>query len=320
MSTGASRPILGRRQIVRRLPTRADLLERKPMVVTARDRRILAALADFGFLSTEIIVRAFFPGTDGDDPAPDRAALARLRLLWLWSLVERIELPVARVFGGRRPFLYAVGPSGVAWVPERRATGEGPVQRPRLDRLDERLLDHDLTVAAFWAHLVAGLRGSRAIPERWVSERTLRTWREQTRAIHRGGVPLTLPDGIAEIRYPDDTFQCCVLEVDLGTETLRRFARKVRGFEAYRTGGWFPEHFGYDSFEVIVLCPSDRRRDHLRRVAGEIVSCERWGAYRFGTFAALAGTSAGEPSWVDLTNHWSPLLDSDAGADRTGGA
>lgn len=312
MTTLASLSNRSRGHLVRRVPSRDELAGRPPIVLTFRDRQILEALGDFGILSTELLTRAFFPAETGERSSPASVAYTRLRLLWLWSYVERIELPVARTLGGRRPYLYALGPRGVPCLPEHRATGEGAVSVRRLDRLDERMLDHDLTVATFWADLVATLRGSEATLERWVSETTLRAWREQVRRRGPERAPSALADGIAEIRYPDDTIQYCLLEVDLGTETLRRFARKVNGFEDYWVSGDFREHFGYDDFEVVVVSPSERRRDHLRQIASQIVSPVRWASYRFGTFACLASEDPKEPAWVDLRNRWSSLLDPDA--------
>ena len=43
-------------------------------------------------------------------------------------------------------------------LPASLASDTGPVQRRRLDRLDDVFVDHDLRVAAFWAHLRAHLR------------------------------------------------------------------------------------------------------------------------------------------------------------------
>src|SRR5262249_4388217 len=71
VTTGAAPNVLGPRHVVRLRPTRTDFDARKPIAVTERDRRILEALADFGFLSTEVVVRAFFPGARGDEPGPD---------------------------------------------------------------------------------------------------------------------------------------------------------------------------------------------------------------------------------------------------------
>jgi hypothetical protein len=308
MADRLARPLAVRSPIVRRVPSEAELRARPPIAVTARDRQLLCALADFGFLSTELVVRAFYPPLSAHGDSPLRAAYQRLRLLWLWSLVERVELPVARLFGGRRPFLYALGPRGIPWVPEYRRTGEGPVARRRLDRFDERLLDHDLAVAAFWAHLVASFRDGDVKLERWVAEATLRAWRERARAARSGWAPSALPDGVAQVRLPDDTLRSLVLEVDMGTETLRRFVRKVRGFEAYWVGGDFRARFDEDDFAVVVVSPSATRREHLRQVAQRIVSPERWAWYRFGTFAALDAGDVAASVWVDLRNRRVPLL------------
>ncbi len=53
-------------------------------------------------------------------------AYERVRDLWLWGYLERVELPVARVLGGRRPFLYALGLQAVPIVEHRMGTAVLP--------------------------------------------------------------------------------------------------------------------------------------------------------------------------------------------------
>jgi hypothetical protein len=74
-----------------------------------------------GFLTTDLIELAFFPPRRGSRSWASSKAYERLRELWLWGYLERIELPVARVLGGRRPFLYALGHQAVPIV-EREAS------------------------------------------------------------------------------------------------------------------------------------------------------------------------------------------------------
>jgi Replication-relaxation len=133
---------------VRRLPTPAEIAARPPIVLTERDRQVLVAVHQHGFLTTDLVELAFFPPRCGSRSSASSKAYERLRELWLWGYLERVELPVARVLGGRRPFLYSLGRQGVAFVEMRMGTTALPVQPRRLDRLDHVFVDHDLKAAA----------------------------------------------------------------------------------------------------------------------------------------------------------------------------
>src|SRR5437660_6530111 len=117
---------------VRRLPTPAEISARQPIVLTERDRQLLVAVHQQGFLTTDLVELAFFPPRQGSRPSSSSKAYERLRDLWLWGYLERVELP-ARVLGGRRPFLYSLGRQGVAYVEQRIGTAKLPVQPRRLD-------------------------------------------------------------------------------------------------------------------------------------------------------------------------------------------
>jgi hypothetical protein len=183
-----------------------------------------------GFLTTELVELAFFPPTGSVRSSPSSRAYERLRELWLWHYLERVELPVARVLGGRRPFLYALGQPGVRFVEQRIGTAALPVQARRLDRLDHVFVDHDLQAAAFWANLAAQLRTFTPTVRRWtwLGERELRARRMRVRNPERGFWLPFLPDAYFEVVHADGRVQCAIVEVDMGTLTLRRFAREVR--------------------------------------------------------------------------------------------
>src|ERR687885_1859749 len=91
---------------VRRTPTAAELAQRPPLVLTDRDVQILTAIHSHGFLTADLIELAFFPAATDRRPArqPRRPCATRvydrLRHLWLWGLLERVERPVARTLGG----------------------------------------------------------------------------------------------------------------------------------------------------------------------------------------------------------------------------
>src|SRR3954452_21824615 len=128
---------------VRRLPTAKEISARQPIVLTERDRQLLVAVHQHGFLTTDLVELAFFPPRHGSRSSASSKAYERLRNLWLWGYLERVELPVARVLGGRRPFLYLLGCQGVAYVEQRIASAKLPVQPRRLDRLYYVFVDRD---------------------------------------------------------------------------------------------------------------------------------------------------------------------------------
>jgi hypothetical protein len=122
-TTGRDGYVPLRGHLVRRVPTCAELARRPPLVVTDRGRGILSAVFGLGFLTSEHVVRAFFP-EEMERSGQATTAYDRLRLLWLWSLLDRIELPVARVIGGR-PFLPTLGRAGDPYVAGKGAGGAG---------------------------------------------------------------------------------------------------------------------------------------------------------------------------------------------------
>jgi hypothetical protein len=290
-----------RGQYVRRLPTQAEISSRSPIVLTERDRQLLVAVHRHGFLTTDLVELAFFPPRNGSRSSASSKAYERLRDLWLWGYLERIELPVARVLGGRRAFLYALGQQGVPLVEQRMGTATLPVQRRRLDRLDHVFIDHDLKAAALWANLLAQLRRRRGHKWLWLGERELRARHMRVRS-RQGDYWLPfLPDAYFEVVYPNGDVQCVLVEIDMGTLTLRRFGRKVQAFEAALDDGVFQRHFpDRDEFEVLVLTSSRRRLQAVRQVAGRVVHGGRHDLWCFATFEALEPKVFGDAEWIDL--------------------
>jgi hypothetical protein len=304
----AAQPLRGR--LVRRLPSSAELARRTPIVLTKRDQALLAMVYKHGFLTTDLIELVFFPPPPDGRSSPASRAYERIRQLWLWSFLDRIELPVARIAGGRRPFLYALGKRGAPVVAAFLGKETAPVQRRRLDRLDDLFIEHDLKAAALWAwaHLRALLRRTRARGIRWTPERDLRARKARVKDPQTNRWLPVLPDAYFEVDYPDGTVQSCLLEVDMGSLTLARFRRKLRAFELYLAQGLFEKHWRRDCFEVMVLTHSLARLKHLGQAARQELSRDRWSWYFFATFEILDPTKFGGDVWINLEGEWSSLL------------
>jgi hypothetical protein len=127
---------------------------------------------------------------------------------------------------------------------------------------------------------------------RWLSLAVARRVRAQGKedACARRPVWLPfLPDAYFEVHYPNGDIQCAVIEIDMGTLTLRRFARKVQAFETALDEDVFRRHFKRDEFEVLVLTTSTRRLEALRHVAARVVPGGRHDLYQFATSTCCRG-------------------------------
>ncbi len=84
------------------------------------------------------------------------------------------------------------------------------------------------------------------------------------------------------------------LEVDLGTETNRRFREKVRAYIAYRQSGRFRERYRAYAFRVLTLTTSQKRLANLRRAAE---AAGGGSMFWFGTLQAAAHGSVRNTYW-----------------------
>src|SRR5581483_8434572 len=161
-----------------RRPTASQLADRRPLQLTDRDRQILTAVYQQRLLPAHLIERAYFPEQSGARCFRSSCAYERIRQLWLWRYLERIELPV-EMGGGSRPRLYAIGRKA---TPVVRAClgGDARVHAPQLSKLTvETTHEHDTHVGAFWAGLHETLRGGWLVDVLWRSDHQYRVYRQR---------------------------------------------------------------------------------------------------------------------------------------------
>jgi Replication-relaxation len=296
-----------RDHLVRLLPTKNDLGDRVPIVLTPRDREILAAIDLHGYLTLEVIDLVFFPSSRPDD-RPSTRAYHRLHQFWLWGYVERIELPVSRVIGGRRPFLYALSQRGLRLLDTGSTSQDAPPHRRRLDRTSELFVEHSLTVAAVWANVLALIRLRPITLGGWVADRDLRARQLRVKDPAGGRWLPFLPDAYFELHYATGRVQCCLLEVDLGTHSLKAMRRKLRAFELFLAEGLFARTWLRDDFEVLVVAPSEQRLQNITTMARQVVDSNRWDAYLFATRDVLERSRFADAEWRCLDGSTYGLL------------
>jgi len=293
--------------MVRRLPTRQELAQRRAIQITPRDKHILLAVYKHGFMTVEQIELAFFP-PPAARTSPSSAAYERIRQLWLWGYLERVELPVPRMLGGRQPCLFALGRRAVSVVAAELGKGKRPVHQRRLDRLDDQNIDHDLKAAAFWAQLKALARGTRVKTWYWTSERDIKAEQRRVKDPDSNRRLPVLPDGEFRIVYPDGDVQLCFLEVDMDSMPEKRFREKMRAFDLYLNEALKKDGRGSWYSQVFVLTTSRQRMENLQDWTDAAIDDDTEVSYFFATFAVLEPKAFTAPSWQSISGEQYYLL------------
>ncbi|MEV4539321.1 replication-relaxation family protein [Asanoa sp. NPDC049518] len=215
--------------------------------IVARDRLLLALLAEHYLLSTPQIAAAFFTGL--------RTAQRRLTILHRLGVVHRFALPGPDP--GAAPFLYALGPVGLQLYPSAYHDPDGVHGRAPRSSLERarriaasRKLAHLLGVNQFFIDLI---RTARTTAPDGDGCRLGRWWSEQhaTDVYAQAGIH---PDGHGVWHACGHTVGF-FLEHDNGTENLARVIAKLRGYE--RLAGFGPR------YPVLLWLPSPAREANL---------------------------------------------------------
>ncbi len=182
---------------------------------------------------------------------------------------------------GRAPLVYALSSRGADAVASRLDVDRANVDWvPAHNRTTPFFMEHTLAIARLWASLTAALRGSKITIEDWIGEAELR--QRGTRVYDHASdrrLPLR-PDGYCELLQPDNTVDSLFVEIDMGTETNFRVARKMQAYAVYRRRG-FEADFGYPHFDVLVITNGRKRLENLVRVTRKATGGQ------FGLFTTL---------------------------------
>ena len=234
----------------RRLFTRqaSDL---PPLVITARDLRILELLHDYRFLNTPQI-QALVGGSK-------RNVSERLLRLFHHGYLDRPPHQRELRTDGYRYLIYALSYAGARLLSER--LGDDRYLSRHLAASNKGVksihLAHTLMISQFRACLTLACRDSGI---------TLTTWETPERALMQARVngdrvPV-IPDGRFVLTDPDGRSAHFFLEADRGTMTHNRFLRKLKAYWRYRAIGPGPW-----AFRVLTITPSPKRAENLTKTA-----------------------------------------------------
>lgn len=218
-------------------------IERSPIVLTERDRQLIAYVACFRLVRRDqaMALAPFW-------------SLTRLAALVAAHLLSRKLLPVYPGKGSAQA-LYYLGKEAGGLVNMEPSLLKRYCRQ--MARWDLRQADHVLTANQVVVDFLAGLarRVEDAAPD-------FRTEHELRETFHDRNL---VPDGWLAWTANGKRFNVFV-EVDLSTEGLGAWRRKVVSYQQYADHDAHREYFNLRSFRVLVVAPSRARLRNLRQV------------------------------------------------------
>lgn len=234
------------------------------IMIQERDVRILRLLAEYRLLTTSQLHGMCFGARS--------KALRRLRQMYDAGLIDRIHRPVIR---GSSEIVYILTKKGHGLF--QQSGGYADADRfsefkPVAKETSLFFLDHELALIAFRLALDKECRDAQTEILFWKSDHELRVSRDGKRRILRvqtfdGDILPLLPDAFCGIRTMKGKSYYFV-EMDMGSESLKRVERKFKAYTAFLVSGEFRRMWEFKAFRVLILTSSEKRRDNLIQLAG----------------------------------------------------
>lgn len=115
-------------------------------------------------------------------------------------------------------------------------------------------------------------------------------WISFTRSLSKAS-PI-IPDGYFELEH-QLVIKPLFLEIDMGTEALRIWQKKIDAYLKFAVTGEFNKIFGLAQFKVIVIAHSDRRAESIRKVAAKFTDK----IFRFTSFEIIKSEGFWSAIW-----------------------
>lgn len=222
------------------------------LVLTDRDRELLNLLDQHLLLTREQLQWLL------DWPCVTRIN-RRLRQLFDAGLVERRFLPVQ---SGSAPAIYYLGREAIRHLASTNKGDSDTLlrRRRRIQRMPDSTLGHDLSISDFAASFIRHCLKARG--GEWIS------WLNEfafLNASRIAKVPLAViprPDGYGRYAINRLLYHFCV-ELDTGSESLRRLRRKLQAYQTAQSSGYFRKLFKLSRLTILVVTTSSRRAASL---------------------------------------------------------
>lgn len=180
---------------------------------------------------------------------------------------------IGAIAGGRKA-VYRLSTKGLASTQSQSSVGK--------NSYSELFLEHQLQVNQVYVEIKYW-----PIP---LERCQLHRWIAFNRVLSKAS-PI-IPDGYFELNN-NSQIKSLFLEVDLGTEALRIWQKKIESYLRLATSGEFKSLFGGERFKVAVIANSGRRADSIRKVTAK--STDK--IFRFTSLENIKTAGFWSPIW-----------------------
>ncbi|MHB8625520.1 MAG: replication-relaxation family protein [Aggregatilineales bacterium] len=194
----------------------------------------------------------------------------RLSLLYHHGYLARQFLPVR---GGMvtSPILYLLDQKGADLL--KREWGAEQVKwTPAQRNVTSLFFFHTLALNDVRIAITCACRACGYRVVNWTGESAIKATYEsvtvQTASGRAERIPI-LPDGyfaVVDVHNDPKSAAHFFVELDRGTETTKRFGRKIRAYIAYLNSGRYTARYGTKSLRVLTVTEGKRRLKHLKQV------------------------------------------------------
>lgn len=242
-----------------RVPRNRRVEEYQRMVLTERDREIVAAVYENRFLRRDQIERLFFTTT--------AACNARLVKLYQHRLLDRLYLPVEI---GSSQAVYALDKGGAELLAGKLHVPPSSLGwRRKHNRVEFFFLEHTVGVAELNVAMQVALQKRSDVKLLFFKrEGFLQRERVQDPDDWEETLPVA-PDAFFGLEQPQGR-SFFFVEVDMGTESLKRIRRKLAAYQEYWRSGAYQERYGFRNFRVLVIAEGADRLANLVSTAAEL--------------------------------------------------
>lgn len=256
-----------------------------PMMLTARDVSVILSVYENRFMRRDQIQRLYFASSSL------QATSARLKKLSDHKFLDKLQRPIA---GGASQAVYALNRRG-ADVVSAALQIDGHMVRWKRDnnRIEWLFMEHTLGVSEFKVCLDLALaRRSEEIHFYQRGDRSL--LRRVSDPSGKKKYIVVAPDAFLGVQTERGNY-IFFLEIDMGTETLKRFQEKVIAYKRYWKSGKFKEDYAFNHFRVLTVAESERRLANLIHATGKVGGRQM---FVFTTFAGLHNVGIFNPIWL----------------------